>query len=238
MTTQCPPNPPFYHLGGRFYLSTKQRVLQATRNSTSYPLTLSPLMVFHLPCDVRFPAQETGFGPCPSTLRINVPIFSEDNFAYVPWQSAKDNSVLTMHYESNRIPPPLKFNISTLHSLDSTFDSLDGRLGRTLSKVRQVINHMKETYTTTLNDILTFVSFSLAVLCLLLQIVGCCFLCRRHRDYFPPQPVPILSYPVKEHLEIPLAESQILNDKGTHIELQELPTCGGCHKPKYPDQAE
>ena len=60
----------FFHLGGRYYLSTQQRLL-TIRNAThdyTHDLQLSPLTVYHFPCDLTFVNQPTGFGTCPKRM--------------------------------------------------------------------------------------------------------------------------------------------------------------------------
>ena len=166
---------PLFHLGGRHYLSTTSSTLLVNGLTNRSTLHLSPLMVYHFPCEVTFPEQQTGFGACPSRLEITVLLFTPTHINYIPWHAAMDNSVLDLHYQSLNIPPPSTFNRSTLDSLDKTFQTLDGHLDYKLDKIRQDINHIQETSTTSLNDALTYAAFGLA----LLNTMCFCFLfCR------------------------------------------------------------
>ena len=227
----CPDNPPFYHLGGRYYLSTSTKSISVSQNGTSKSIDLSPLMVFQLPCDMTFPFQETGIGPCPSSMSIHVPIFGSNAFSYVPWEGVADDSVLDLHYESLNIPPPLELNSSVLHSLDATYDSIDGRLGETLQNVQSDINNIKEAYSTTLNDTLTYLALSLAFLCLLIQIIGSCIYYRLRQPY---SLTPIVQQPVIRK-EIQLETTPVDTSSQAepeNIELQDLTNCDTCHKPQ------
>ena len=57
----------FLHLGGRYYLSLQSQNLtfhNRTDNSLNV-LPLTPLTIYHLPCDLVFATQPIGFGECP-----------------------------------------------------------------------------------------------------------------------------------------------------------------------------
>ena len=51
-----------FHLGGRYYLSTKQGFLTVlnTTNGSSHIISLTPLTVYHFPCELTFATQQTG----------------------------------------------------------------------------------------------------------------------------------------------------------------------------------
>lgn len=55
----------FYHLGGRYYLSTQQGLLPVfnTTDGSSHLISLTPLTVYHFPCELTFTTQQTGLGP-------------------------------------------------------------------------------------------------------------------------------------------------------------------------------
>lgn len=82
-----------------------------------------------------------------------------------------DNSTINLHYKSLKLTPPLLFNSSITKALDNTFASLDGQLGTTLLKIRDDISKIQETSTTTLNDILTYIAFTLAILNIILIVL-------------------------------------------------------------------
>lgn len=204
------------HLGGRHYLSTTSRLLPVTGLTNTSLIRLSPLMVYHFPCDVTFPSQQTGFGTCPSQLEITVPIFTPTHVSYVPWHPAMDNSALNLHYASLTIPPRSTFNRSTLDSLDRTFTTLDGHLVHELHTVRQDISNIQETSTTSLNDILTYFAFGLASLHTTCLLIYFCHSSRRPcaRANRPRQ-----------------STSQVLVSDTPDVELLSL-SCEKCHKPR------
>ena len=88
---------PLLHLGGRHYLSTTSSTLSVNGLTNRSTIHLSPLMVYHFPCEVTFPEQQTGFGAYPSRLEITVALFTPTHINYIPWHTAMDNSVLDLH---------------------------------------------------------------------------------------------------------------------------------------------
>ena len=171
---------PLLHLGGRHYLSTTSSTLSVNGLTNRSTIHLSPLMVYHFPCEVTFPEQQTGFGACPSRLEITVApppiliIFPGTPLWIIQYW-------ISTQYQSLDIPPPSTFNRSTLDSLDKTFQTLDGHLDYKLDKIRQDINQIQETSTTSLNDALTYAAFGLA---LLNTVWLCFFLCRFARPRY------------------------------------------------------
>ena len=231
-STLCDRQPPFYHLGGRYYLATRSDTITATSNHTSRTLNISPLMIFHLPCDFQFSLQETGFGPCPRTLKIHVPIFTTTSFTYVPWETAADDHVLTLHYDSLHIPPPLKFNSTTLHSLDKTYELIDGRLGKTLQQVRTDISKIKETYETSLNDTLTYIAFGCSIFSVIVHIIILRYLCNGHSAYSARPPLSLLYTAANEHDTHLNPSANSVPLPSDEIELAPMATCETCHKPQ------
>lgn len=154
-----------FHLGGRFYLSTQQGKLQVhnTTNNSMQTLPLSPLMVYHFPCDLTFATQQTGLGQCPKSITMHVPMFTENSFHYVPWQN-NDNHILTLHYQSLNISPPLTFDHSTINSLDETYRLLDGKLDDRLASLKRDVSKIHTVQRTTLNDWLTYFALILTLL--------------------------------------------------------------------------
>ena len=136
----------------------------------------TPLMVYHFPCDLTFDTQQTGLRQCPKRISLHVPIFTQTTFHYVQWKTG-DDDILHLHYKSLNISPPLKFDNSTLQSLDDTYRLLDGQLTTRLALLKQDISHLHTVQKTTLNDCLTYFAFILA----LLNSVILCFLygCKR-----------------------------------------------------------
>ena len=169
---------PLLHLGGRHYLSTTTTTLAVNGLANTSTVSLSPLMVYHFPCEVTFPEQQTGLGSCPSRLEITVPIFTPTHINYIPWHTAMDDFTLQLHYQSLHLPPPSSFNQSTLDSLDQTFHHHDDLLTQALARVKEDIQQIQETSSTTLNDVLTYVAFALAFFN---TICFCVFFCRLNR---------------------------------------------------------
>ena len=163
-TADCSTLNPLIHLGGRHYLSTTSSTLPVQGLCNRSTVDLTPLMVYHFPCEVTFAAQQTGFGSCPDRLEINVPVFTPTHITYIPWHSAMDDSVVNFHLQSLHIPPASVFNRSTLDSLDDTFHSLDGRFTEQFARAGVDIGAIRETLGTTLNDVLTYCAFGLAFL--------------------------------------------------------------------------
>ena len=56
-----------------------------------------------------------------------------------------------------------KFNKSTLGALDATFHSLEQNVGKDLTKLNSHVNLIQETYVASINDVLTYVAFFLAI---------------------------------------------------------------------------
>ena len=155
----------FLHLGGRYYLSLQRQNLtfhNRTDNSLQ-ELPLTPLTIYHLPCDLVFATQPIGFGECPLRLSFHLPIFTQTQFHYIPWDNSHDNSTLTLHYQSLNFTP-LHFDNTTLQSLDHTFQLLDGKFVTQLTTLRRQISRLHPVTKTRLNDFRTYVAFPLAIL--------------------------------------------------------------------------
>lgn len=164
-----------HHLGGRFYLSTQQGTL-TIRNSTNgstHTIPLSPLMIYHFPCDVTFATQQTGFGTCPDRITLHVPLFTPQTFHYVPWTTNNDK-LLDLHYQSLNISPPLQFDNSTLQSLDRTYHLLDGQLMTKLHSLEYDISKLHTVHETHVTDFLTYTAFALALINSIVILAFCC----------------------------------------------------------------
>ena len=115
-----------HHLGGRNYLSTQHGILTLRNKTgeTTHTVPLSPLIVYHFPCDLEFSTQRTGFGCCPDGITTHIPLFTDLTFRYVPWKRDK-HALLDLHFKSLNISPPFVLNNSTLQSLDKTYRILE-----------------------------------------------------------------------------------------------------------------
>ncbi len=228
-----------YHLGGRFYLSTQQGKLQVynATNSSTQTIPLSPLLVYHFPCDLTFSTQQTGLGQCPKSITMHVPMFTKNSFHYVPWQNNDDN-ILHLHYKSLNISPPLTFDNATIKSLEQTYRLLDGQLTNNLASLKRDISRIHTTHETDLNDWLTYIA-------LILTLLNSMMLCMLHCRIFKTLPQrPKLFSSAKRTDEHGLKITNPLTMDGTEQELQTIlpststseppltePLCSSCQKP-------
>ena len=173
--TTCDATDHIFHLGGRYYLSTRKQTIQLSTG----PLRMSPLAVYHIPCNATSDTLTTGFGSCPSTITITFPIFRRKIIKYVPWTPMDNNATINLHYKSLNVPPPLKLNKTVLIALDRTFQRLDGDLAIKLQKVRQDINRIHEVNVTPTAIILASIAISLSLINVIVFIALCCY--HRHR---------------------------------------------------------
>ena len=165
------------HLGSRFYLGTSLHTITfRTVDGKSNRVLITPLSIFNVPCNISFDAQEIGLGRCPPKIEFSLPVFLSDQFSYVPWSPASNDTTFHLHYDSLSILPPLTFDNKTLEDLDNTFNVLDGQLTKQLNEVNTSINHLKPAATTTMNDVLTYISLSLTLVnSIIILLSFCCF---------------------------------------------------------------
>lgn len=207
------------HLGGRYFLSTKLQSITIAKK----PMKLSPLAVYHLPCNMTSDDLLTGFGHCPSTITIAYPIFRRNRFKYIPWTPSQNNATLDLHFKSLNIPPPLHFNQSIRHALDETYKRLDGDLALKIQKVNKDIQKLHETDSSTSTKIIASIALAIAILNIVILITLCCLHRQRNNQ---DQPFVVHSVqttgtprPHSPHFkEEPQLELQPLND-----------TCPDCH---------
>lgn len=204
------------NLGGRYYLATQQRTLalhNSTNRSTNTLLT-TPLTVYHFPCEISFSSQTTGFGNCPKQITLHLPLFTSNSFHYVPWLGDQDNHILNLHYKSLNFTPPLEFDNSTLQSLDKTFHLLDEKYVNQVQSLRQSISQLHFVHTTSLNDVLTYLAFVLAILNTVIIFL---YHCRNFRS--KPRQV-VKKFTLRRakrsisNLKTPPADSLALSDRG------------------------
>ena len=158
---------PLLHLGGRYYLSTTTQTFATSKG----PLQLSPLMIYHFPCNTTFPDMVTGLGTCPQRMTLTVPVFSRDTLTYTPWTPTDDDTLLRLHYKSLPIPPPDTLNKTVLKELDNTYQTLDARLTLQLAKANDSIASLHETTDTPISAILAALALSLSLLNTLVLLV-------------------------------------------------------------------
>lgn len=159
-----------YHFGGRYYLSTEMQNIELSTG----PLLITPLSIYHIPCNETHPKLKTGFGTCPKALTVSVPIFQEQSVNYVQWNPPKLDSTYELHYNSLNISPPLKFNKTVINALDKTFERLDGQLHKKIKLIYNEISSIKETQETEAALIIGSVALGLAGLNSISLISFCC----------------------------------------------------------------
>ena len=107
-------------LGGRYYLSTRFHNLTLYSPTSATHLSLTLLLIIHVPCNTSFQYQKGGLGTtCPKHLRFSFPVFRENHFTYIPWATTTETNV---NISAPHIPLPSDFTVdnSTLVSLDNT----------------------------------------------------------------------------------------------------------------------
>ena len=151
---------PIIHLGGRYFLATTQ----GTLNLNTGTLELSPLTIYHFPCNVSFAGMKTGLSQCPDRLEITVPLFAADTIQYVPWKPYLDPNLLELHYQSLAIPPPTTLNKTVRDALDQLYRTLDQKLTHQINKADHEIDSIQEVSETSLTEILTYVALGLSIM--------------------------------------------------------------------------
>lgn len=206
--------PSIYHLGGRYYMSTTTTTLQLSTG----PLAMTPLSIYHIPCNETNPILKTGFGFCPSTVMMSIPIFQKISVNYIPWTPPTDNEVFKLHYKSLKISPLLKFNKTTINALDNAFLRLDGRLHLQLKKIKSDIDSIHETQESSAALIIGSTALALSgVNTIILITISCCYykihkqkMKQQHSD--TQQPRDTVKYvPSQEDVQLPLNEDHCLD---------------------------
>ena len=121
----------------------------------------------------------------PPTMEFSLPIFQSDQFSYVPWWPATNNTTFQLHYNSLTVLPPLSFDNKNLHDLDTLYSQLDGQLTAQLRDVHHNMEKLKPATTSTLNDALMYWALNLTLIHSVLFIA---FLWSRRRCFSPTAP--------------------------------------------------
>ena len=74
-------SPSLVNLGGRNYLASQEDKL-VIPNGT---LSITPLTVYEIPCDMHVPDVAVGIGSCPEQLGYTLPVLTNTTVQYVPW---------------------------------------------------------------------------------------------------------------------------------------------------------
>ena len=154
------------HLGGRYFLSTQQRFLtvQNSTNGSTYTLQLTPLTVYHFPCDLIFASETTGYSQCPKRMSFHVPLFTQTTFHYLQWRGTNQDDILRLHYRSLNLTTPVHFDNITMQSLDKTFHLLDGQFSTQMTSLRSRISRLHTVHGKPFTDLLIYIAFALALL--------------------------------------------------------------------------
>ncbi|KAK3731046.1 hypothetical protein QZH41_006947 [Actinostola sp. cb2023] len=156
-----------FHLGGRYFLALKEQTIPLSNG----PLRMSPLAIYHIPCNSTSDKLPTGFGTCPSVLTINLPIFRRKIIKFVPWTPNHYNATIDLHYKSLSIPPPLTVNKTVITALDKTFNRLNGHLATKLNKVQQDIKNIHEVTTTPIALVLGSIALCISIINFIIIVV-------------------------------------------------------------------
>ena len=203
-------------------MSTQQGLLPVfnTTNGSSHLISLTPLTVYHFPCELTFTTQQTGLGTCPHSITLHLPLFSSNSFRYIPWQN-DDNDLLKLHYQSPNFTLPLQFDNQTLQSRDHTFRLLDRQLTSQIATIKQDLSHLHSVSSTTLNDRLTYIASALTLLNTFVIILLYCSMKR------PPNQ-PLFRTVLFRRKQSPKSSSNTVSNtlpvSGNDTELEALPT--------------
>jgi len=218
---ECDPKAPvLYHLGGRYYLSTTTQNIELSIGN----LQMQPLSIYNIPCNETNPLLQTGFGYCPSTLQVSIPIFQKINVQYTPWTPPTNDKLFQLHYKSLNIPPPLKFNKSKIQALDQAFSRLDGLLHIQIQKIKRDIDLITETQATSAALYVAITGLSLATVNTIIMIIFSCCYFKLKRASLKKQPQIVTFHASHEKVNIPELNNTENNE-------QDQDCCPDCSQP-------
>ena len=157
---------PMINLGGRYYLSTST----GTLNTNMGTLTVSPLTIYHFPCNVTFNSMKAGLSKCPRHMEITLPIFKKQTLTYIPW-NMKDTYQLKLHYDSLKIPTPIKITDNVTDQLNKLYDLYDQRMKEDIDIANKDIDQIKEENTTTQDEIILYTVAAFTALNTIINLV-------------------------------------------------------------------
>ncbi|XP_048578132.1 uncharacterized protein LOC125559911 [Nematostella vectensis] len=185
-----------HHIGGRYFLS----VTSGTLTTNNGPMRVTPLAVFHLPCNVSFESATSGIGECPQRMEIELPIFGETHLQYTSWKSVMDDKQLDLHFRTLIIPPVTVMNHSILRGLDETYRVLDRQFTAQIDKIHGDIEAISEVEVNTINEILLYASVVVSLLNFFLLMAYACYhhgvferLKHQRRTPLPPPPPTLIT---------------------------------------------
>ena len=163
---------PWINLGGRYYLSTTAGLLSTNVGT----LTVSPLTIYHFPCNVTFKGMRSGLSKCPKRMEIALPIFKEQSMQYIAW-NVQDNINLQLHYDSLNIPKATKIDDNITRQLNKLYDLYDQKLNIDIDTANKNIDAIKEDNITTLDEIILYTIAAFTglntIIVIILVIVHC-----------------------------------------------------------------
>ena len=225
---------PFVHLGGRYFLSTTSGTIVT---NTGY-LDITPLAIYHFPCNVTFTGMKTSLATCPKSLTVSLPLFSSDSIVYVPWDpNSNDMSPLQLHHESLSIPPPVVINRTVINEFDEMFEYYDSQLSSAIEKAEGMVNQVEVTSETTLTEYIAYAALGLSVL----NFIFCCVACQclrkivYHRlSKVPQTKVPLQTVPTIPLQTVPTTSLQTVSATPPHkiCKLCDKPVQQGHQSPK------
>lgn len=167
------------HLGSRFYLATDHTTLPIHRGNGTSLLSVKPLHVYNFLCDYSFYWQSTGLAECAPHLSFQFPVFHNNKFHFVSWQTLPLQNGSFLSDANFKIPRPSVIDNRTPQSLDDTYDTLDQDFTRRLQTLNKTINSVHEVSLSTSFEILLYFSFALARFNFLVGWLMYCVLSKR-----------------------------------------------------------
>lgn len=176
-------------------------------------MNISPLIIYHFPCNVTFNGMQTSLSFCPERMSMSLPLFEEELITYVKWDSTIDDNLLHLHHKSLSIPPPITINKTLITELDQEINWYDDQLTKRINKANKEIEKIKETSFTTFQVVLIYAAFTLSIINFVLMCVCCsCLL-----NYCRAVPPSVTSYEVNKQQTVPpLPPKQRMHMKKPH----------------------
>jgi len=152
-------------------------------------------------------------------LVLILPLFKRRALTYIQWTPTTNDSALDLHYQSLNIRPPLKINKTILNALDQTFHRIDGNIITKLQKVRQDIDSIHETTSTSTALIVASVALCVATINVIILITLCCYQRRARRE---PNNMSLVHYVKDKH------QPQDQEQEQAHQPLNTSSCCPDC----------
>ena len=180
------------HLGSRFYLAADHTKISIRRGNGTSLFSVLPLHVYNFPCDYSFYSQSAGLAECAKHLSFQFPVFHDNKFHFVPWQTVPLLNSSLLPNPNFKIPHSLVLDNSTLKSLDETYATIDKDFTQRLQKLQNQINTVHEVYDFNSFEILLYLSLAFAGCNFVIVWLIYCVLSKRLSNSigFPRNPPP------------------------------------------------